>query len=112
MCVADEHRRKGLGSQMLRELCKDTRDKGAQSIAVFTGPTSRLFFWRNGFRLDFRYRVRLSRASYHVLNYCANIHPGCVQVMVYQPLKTQTDQPPAKEATVSDLNEVFGTRYM
>lgn len=57
VCVADEHRRKGLGSQMLKELCKDTREKGAQSIAVFTGPSNRLFFWRSGFRLDFRYKV-------------------------------------------------------
>lgn len=57
VCVADEHRRTGLGSQMLKELCRDTRENGAQSIAVFTGPTNRLFFWRNGFRLDFRYRV-------------------------------------------------------
>eukprot|EP00892_Ulva_mutabilis_P004816 jgi/Ulvmu1/2706/UM014_0162.1 len=89
VCVSDEHRRKGLGSQMLKELCKDTREKGAQSIAVFTGPNNRLFFWRNGFRLDFRYRV-----------------------MVYQPLKTRTSQPSVEEASVSDLNEVFETRYM
>lgn len=89
VCVADEHRRRGLGSQMLKELCKDTKDKGAQSIAVFTGPSNRLFFWRNGFRLDFRYRV-----------------------MVYQPLKSKPEQEAPKEASVSDLDELFGTRYM
>lgn len=89
VCVADEQRRKGLGSQLLKQLCKDTKERGAQSIAVFTGPSNRLFFWRNGFRLDFRYRV-----------------------MIYQPLKTNTDQDSAQEATVSELDELFGTRYM
>lgn len=35
-----------------------------------------------------------------------------MQVMVYQPLKTKPDKKPLQEASVSDLDELFGTRYM
>jgi N-acetylglutamate synthase-like GNAT family acetyltransferase len=84
--VDPEYRSRGVGTTMLRNLCKETREAGAQSIAVFTGPDTRLFFWKTGFRMDFRYKI-----------------------MVYDAMKTSTRK---EDVSVEELSEIFGTPHM
>ena len=53
-CIDPAFQRRGIGTKVLRNLCRDTKAAGAQSIAVFSAPDSRLFYWKAGFRMDFR----------------------------------------------------------
>jgi ribosomal protein S18 acetylase RimI-like enzyme len=62
-CVDLQYQRRGIGTKLIRTLCKETRAAGAQSIAVFSAPDSRLFFWKAGFRMDFRCRILHSCSS-------------------------------------------------
>lgn len=90
-CVDPEYQRRGIGTKLIRTLCKETIESGAQSIAVFSVPDSRLFFWKAGFRMDFRYKI-----------------------MVYDTLKPAPIGSDSavrnSDVSVEELSEIFGAR--
>ncbi|NJR43880.1 MAG: GNAT family N-acetyltransferase [Akkermansiaceae bacterium] len=129
-CVDVAYQRRGIGTKLLRSLCTETRAAGAQSIAVFSAPDSRLFFWKAGFRMDFRCDsqlyflapVQLSACiKVHVAVYmCANTLVTTVQqrcrykIMVYDALKpapiASTSEVRSSDVSVEELSKIFGAR--
>jgi ribosomal protein S18 acetylase RimI-like enzyme len=57
LCVHPDYQGRGIGEVLLNKICTETRQAGPQSIAVFTRPSMRLFFYRHGFRWDYHYKV-------------------------------------------------------
>lgn len=90
-CIDPAFQRRGIGTKLLRKLCKDTKAAGAQSIAVFSAPDSRLFFWKAGFRMDFRYKIMV----YNTLK------PA--------PIASSASTGRSSDVSVQELSEIFGS---